>query len=373
MILPFIIALYSRNSFGIGRFSSDEAENLPYIIIPYYNYQTEIIEIAKDFIAETETNKSFVVASIDCDQFKTVCSDMDLKPSHLYVSYPPHNRAKQSNRKITPKNIRQLASDLSVSGLYNFSQQDEILEAANDCPLFCLVARSNAGDLEVKLPIVKELAHLFAHRNVRFAFVTDFALYEKYAHHPLTAFVFISPGNKHATHRGDFTLQSLAEFVTQFEQPVWGPPLPPKNPALVMVGKALNNETVEEFRNYQNRIPMVFINNEEDSIRARTICKDEDSCLAAVDFKKFRSVVIPNNIHTEEKIKILNDLNNIWNNQTLQEKVIDQIYTAINMNINTTIACGIAAFIVIGLTGLFFIDKKREIVDNRKPAKPKTK
>ena len=369
MILNFIIISFTSYNFGIEKFNSfNGSSNLPHIIIPYYPYQEETISLTNKFLNESSSNESYVAASINCDKYTTVCSMIELQPGKIFVSFPPHGTLQASNRKITEKNINQLASDVTVNGLYrDITTINQLQDIANECPLFCLFARSNAGDLEVKLPVVEQLAKFFVHRNVRFAFVTEFSLYEKFARHPLTSFVFVSPSLKHSTQRGDFTLENLIDFVKKYEQPIWKELIddPPSQAALTIVGKDLNDTKraehedyfesnnddnddiddddidtdqkiktydekydsddlnfVDEFKRYQAQYPMVFVDNEKEAMRAYSICGDSLRCIAVVDFKKFRSIIIPENATETEILKTLRDFNSIWKKKKWTEKFV---------------------------------------------------
>lgn len=424
MILNFIIISFTSYNFGIKKFNSFNGSfNLPHIIIPYYPYQNETISLANKFLNESSSNESYVAASINCDQYTTVCSLLELNPGFIFASFPPHRYLQASNRKINLKNIRQLASDVSVNGLYrDITTIQQLQEIANECPLFCLFARSNAGDLEVKLPVVEQIAKIFVQRNVRFAFITEFSLYEKFARHPLTSFVYVSPSLKHSTQRGDFTLENLLDFVKKYEQPVWQELIdtPPSHVALTIVGKNLNdtkrtkktdpfeslinideddidededidfdqnqkntindniddndNSTfVDKFKRYQAQYPMVFVDNEKESSRAFSICHESMRCIAVVDFKKFRSIIIPEDATETEILKTLRDFNSIWKQKKLTERIAIVARNLVFLNFQIFCTCGSAVLFLLGLIGLFFIDKKREIPDERKGVLTKTK
>ncbi|KAK8867038.1 hypothetical protein M9Y10_010007 [Tritrichomonas musculus] len=422
MLLSFIIISFSTFNFGQKKFnSSSESLSLPHIVFPYYPYQKEVISLSNEFINESSTNTSYVAASIDCNQYTTVCSTLELKPGSVFVSFPPHRHLQASNRAITEENIKQLASDLTVQGLYrDITTIEQLQKIANECPLFCLFARSNAGDLEVKLPIVERLAKLYVHRNVRFAFITEFSLYEKFARHPLTSFVFVAPSLAHSTQRGDFTLENLAEFVIKYEQPIWQELIdnPPHQVALTIVGNSLNDTRkvndnsfdsnnydtddidedegdfdfinknknleqnknndqnpsfVEEFERYQAQYPMVFVNSSSDSMKAYSICKNSDRCIAAVDFRKFKSIIIPESASNTEILRYLREFNSIWSKQKTYDKISNIASNMVFLNFQIFCSCGSTILFLFGLVGLFFVDKKREIPDERKGALTKAK
>ena len=365
-----IFSLFIRvDDFGVVKFNSLESSDIPYLILPYYPYQKDFINITSSFLEYSEGNSSFGAAKIDCDAFTTVCSSFKLQPGKVFVSYPPHKHPKESNRKVSFQNLVDLAYDVSVDGLHEISTKEEVKMLSSKAPLFCLVARPNAGDLEVKLPIVKKVAKLYSHRNVKFGFITESFLYEQYANYPLTAFVFISPSDKHSTHRGDFTIENLVEFIGDFEQPVWGPPLPPKKIALTYVGKD-TGDIIQEFAKHETYQPLVFINSSTtESIGiAKTICDYKIPCLAAVDFNSFKWSVIPRNLNTtEKKIEAFHEMEVKWNQQPLFNRLTNQFNLGFLMNFNTITTCGLVFSIFISLVALFFLDKKYEIDDPRKP------
>lgn len=421
MLLNFIIISFSAYNFGIKKFNSFNGSSvLPHIIFPYYPYQKEIISLTEQFLNESSSNQSYVAASINCDQYTTVCSILKLKPGSIFVSYPPHKHLQASNRIVNTKNINQIASDVIVQGLYrDITTIEQIQEMANECPLFCLFARSNAGDLEVKLPVVEKLARIFVHRNIRFAFVTEFSLYEKFARHPLTSFVYVSPSLKHSTQRGDFTLENLINFVKKYEQPVWHEVIdnPPSQVALTIVGKNLNDtkrvekadpfeteqnfdnddidnddefdsnlrtqnnndknskesDFINEFQRYQTQFPMIFVDNEKEYMRAFSICNEPVKCIAAVDFKKFRSIVIPEKATETEILRTIRDFNSIWSKKKWTERFSIVARNIVFLNFQTFCCCLCTILFLIVLTGLYFIDKRREIPDERKGVLTKAK
>lgn len=403
MLLHLFFLAFSNANFGVTRFnSSKEYFALPHIIIPYYSFQTGIINLSRQFLNKSSENPSYIAASINCDEFTTMCSTLKLDPGSFYVSFPPHKRFQKSNRKISAQELDTFASDVSVNGLYrNITTLQQLSDLASNYPLFCLFARPNAGDLETKMPIVLNLAKLFIHRTIKFAFITEYSLYEKFAQHPLTAFVFVSPSLKYSTQRGDFTLQNLAEFVKKYEQPIWGELIDviPNGITITIVSDNLDphnrsqvnsiDSTIkfdddenddfgndeestnspflfDDFAKYETHFPMVFLNGSKDTMKAKAICGETTTCVAAVDYKRFRSIVIHANTNTTEKLRILREFNTIWAQIPFVTRVYYILANMIMMNFNTFITVGIDLILVFTLVGFFFIDKTREIPDERK-------
>ena len=118
---------------------------------------------------------------------------------------------------------------------------------------------------------------------------------------------------------------------------------------------------------------MIFVDNEKEYMRAFSICNEPVKCIAAVDFKKFRSIVIPEKATETEILRTIRDFNSIWSKKKWTERFSIVARNIVFLNFQTFCCCLCTILFLIVLTGLYFIDKRREIPDERKGVLTKAK
>jgi hypothetical protein len=92
-----------------------------------------------------------------------------------------------------------------------------------------LAARSNAGDLESKLPLFEAVAKSYIADDLAFAFVTEPIAYSQFSQFPLTSFVFVPPSLRAVTFSGDFSEGNLRTFIDRHGAGIFGTTLPAHN------------------------------------------------------------------------------------------------------------------------------------------------
>lgn len=282
---------------------------MPYIIFPYDSSNADSLKNFSLFETYVEDDP-IVTSSINCFKYSTACGKFGFIPGRLSISYPPHTEKRHlSHRTIYSQSYETLRNDVLSYNLHNYTTFSELKDEALKRPLFLLVSRCNAGDLEVKLPIIHQLVRLFSNDNIAFGFVTSPFIYEKFSIHPLTSFVsvnylpplsikddsdnFISDSFSHNTFRGDFTLESLAEFVFNNLQVAWGPRSVTNRLAITYVGSSVPADIVKGLENATTDYPLIFENTSVHKFISQAICMDDIECLAVVDYKTYRAISIP--------------------------------------------------------------------------------
>lgn len=361
--------LYSVHNFTVHRFNTTaDSFDLPHILFPHSSYHSAPLSIFNDFCNETSEETRFVTASIDCSVNPTFCSMLKLKPGKISVSFPPHNVIRSSKIDVSLDNIRELAIDVIGNGIRKLESDEEVEKEAKKRPLFALVARPNAGDLEIKLPILEDLAKKLIGFDVCFALITDMGLYEKYSHYPLSMFVYITPNLQFTSFRGDFDLMNLAMFVNQHEKITWGSPMPvPSERSIVFIGNegTLQKEIINKFKEYEAQYPTIFINEKENKRILNALCEGSE-CLSIIDFKLFKAIKNINlNTSAEDVIQTLNNFDEEWKNVSL----IDRLKIIFNLSFSlyshtyyfSIIFCSLFLVSIV----FYFIDIRREIDDPR--------
>ena len=344
-----------------------------------FSHILQKINISKMFFFFQENvsdDNNIATTDINCFKHSYICSKYNLIPGSISISYPPHS-----------ENFHSFPIKLNNEGISLRLQ--EIFEAAQKKPLFLLVARPNAGDLEYKLPMIRELAIKLVHKDITFGIVTVPYIYEQFANYPLTAFVsikaipplslssfknnnepysFISKKMEHITFHGDFTIESLINFVFNNAQVVWGPRRITSKIGIAYVGRNLSKDVYESLIPYITNYPLIFENITSSPFILSGICHSvENECLAVVDYKSYRSIVIPLNESFNSEI-ILNTISNfeqLWKEQSFIKRLKGRLYLFISTNISAFLAIGILLSVVI--FGISFIhnDKTVQYYDER--------
>ncbi|KAH0795558.1 hypothetical protein GPJ56_000437 [Histomonas meleagridis] len=273
---------------------------------------------------------------------------------------------------MTIDSIRQLSEDVKCQGYHELNTLEEVKSFSSRTPLFCLVARANAGDLEIKLPILRELSQNFIHHDIKFGLITEMSLYETFSHYPLTSFVYISPNLKFTSFRNDFTLQNLITFIYLHEQHPWDSPLPPITPSITYVGPTVDSNTRKHFLEYEAKYPFVHVNNINDPVLARSICQNTSSCFAVVDFNKFKSVRFEIDDNDEDQItNLMSQFEEEWKNIPILKRIKISAEISFALYSKVYYVVGMIIVIVVVAVIMFFMDMNREIEDTRIAKKEK--
>lgn len=361
--------LYSVHNFTAYRFNSTaNSLNLPHILFPYSSYHSSSLSIFNDFCKETSTEERLVTSSIDCSAHPTLCSMLKLKPGKVGISFPPHDAIRTSKMEVTLDNLRDLAADVIANGVRKLNNEEDVAKEAKKRSLFALVARANAGDLEIKLPVLEDLAKRLIGFNVCFALITNMTLYEKYSHYPLSMFVYITPNLEFTSFRGDFELMNLGIFVKSHEKITWGSPIPiPNDRSIVYLGnvRTLEKEIKNKFKEYEAQYTMIYSDKNENKKLFNTLC-EEGECMSIVDFKSFKAIKnVKVDTSAEDIIQMLNNFDEKWKNITLLERSKTFIGISFSLYSHIYYVCAIIFLMVLSAIILYFVDVNREIEDPR--------
>jgi hypothetical protein len=330
-------------------------EDSPQIVLPYSPDQTELLAVIKNF--STSPIDGVNVRLFDCWKYPASCASKNLFPGHIYSSLPPFPLS-QSNRPITLQSLQRLGRDLQVNNVHQFDAINDVVSAANNSSLFCLITRPNAGDLSVKQNLLQNIAKRLVHRDVSFCLITDPVLYEQFGRYPLTTFVYVSPNLRYDTLKGDLTIDTLVDFVNLHEHKHLNPPIARLGLSLVLVGESLT----EAFGEFEGQIPIVFVNESSKPFLAQTICRGESHCNAVVNFAENRAIVIKSESDIEQAVR---NFGGLWMALGIIERWKTRIALQFLMNPSPIGAIAIGIVTVLAIFFLNRIDRENVIADNR--------
>jgi len=290
MFLSFLC--FFRGNFS--DFYQNKDNYYPSLIFPHYPGMETSVSVFNDFAEKSDEVFFF---SLDCLQHRTYCMKLSLKPGFLHIY---DNITKENYpivKEISEESIKYAIKIAYIRNVHVLVNKEQVLSLSSKAPLFLLVARPNAGDLETKRPIFNELAMRYIGKNVSFGFVTDANLYEQFSHYPLTALVCVSPSLKHLSYRGLFNIEEIKVFVDSNLHHVWDYPKSINAPALTIVGNSKYFYKVSnEYADYETQFPMAYVNSTSNGLLARSICGPSCQCTAIVDYGHYSAYIINEDI-----------------------------------------------------------------------------
>lgn len=299
----FILSLRATNK--LVKLEKAENQALPRIIFPYYPRMIKEIETFNDFVDYTENNETFVTLSVNCLEERTYCSRFHLQPGKISVSLQDHEHPVKINRPITQESLEEISKIVTGHGYLELSTSEEIDAISAVKPLFMLVSRANAGDLSEKKPVFEKLAIENIDSGCIFAFVTSPYLYEKYAHYPYIAFVFINQNKKFTSYRGDFSYDSLKSFVKYHAQPFMGSPVATDVTKIVAIGNDdYYKQISEKLREIDFYVPTGYINTTNIMKTVPFLCEGKYQCLTLMRPNQLKLVLINETDIPSSDIKI---------------------------------------------------------------------
>jgi hypothetical protein len=322
-LLSYIVTNFSRASFT----ATPDSSSSPFIIFPYFDSKSPLREIFQAFEANLSEDVPVATAQVNCLDEITFCSLNRLKPTQIYYSYPPHfGFAMASERPITNEGLTHLANDLSFGNIRrDITSLSEIEKVATETPFFALVARSNAGDLELKFPVFERLAKNLTGKNIAFVFITDPSLYERFSEHPLTLLVFIRPTLRSVSFRGDFNFYELLRFVNEHWFPVFGEIMPSNGRVFAYLGKRIKDRLRDKTVPLQDSADLVFLNNSKYPWASAWICGNQMKCGVLIDRDSRRFVKVDLKLMGDEFVNPLKTFDEAWNNLTVIEKLTAKV------------------------------------------------
>ena len=354
---------YPSNDFA----TVDSDSSLPHIVIPFYPHMNDIKTLAQEFADNADSDREYAVGLIDCSRHPSVCADKKLVPGKMSLSVPPFNKLKVSNRPLTEEGLTHASEDLTVSNVHQLRSLQDVEKLAKRANLFAIVARDNAGDLEMKIPILKELASRLVHYNVVFGIARDPAVYEKFAEYPLTAFVRITGNLEYEPFKGDFTLSRLADFVVEHCHKPWSHWDEQTGVAIVRVARKLDSS---EYVDLEATHSLVFVNSSSEQSLANTRCGGRTSCDAVVDFKTCRALRIPDGANVTE---FFDEFDEEFGKLPLFDKVKCGCTLGVYVYRNVCIVFGGVAVVFLVILVLSCCDTGLEVEDKRVKGKKKVK
>jgi hypothetical protein len=298
---------------------------LPSILFPHYPYHKTSLAIFDHFL-----NSTTIAGKLDCSHFPTICAFHRLTPGKVHVLLP-NGLYRPIQRPFSSSSLLQLSDDLSVSNWVQFDTIDQIIEFANRSRLFCLVARSNAGDLEQKQSVIRTLALNSIDLNAAFGIILDSELYERFGRYPLTTFVYISQNLSSDTFRGDFEMDRLADFLRTHD------------PSIQSGYRKIEIDSQTKLR--------------------ELLCLDGLRCFICVDFERFRAIPLDDGDQIEEMIP---EFEKIWRQfgRGKRARITFELWREFRPG---TVGIG-GIGLGLGLIGivLYMIDLKNEIPDERR-------
>ena len=367
MLWSVFLCLWVQD-FGRYEFSVVDNESvLPHLVIPFYPHMTEVAALAREFAEVADLETGFAAAAIDCSFYESVCAERKLVPGKMSVSVPPFNKLKVSSRPVTAEGLADVAKDLKVRNVHQLRSMEDVERLAKRANLFAIVARDNAGDLEMKIPRLNELAARLVHYDVVFGIAREPSVYDRFAEYPLTAFVRITANLEYDAFRGDFSLGRLADFVVDHYQKPWGHWTERSGVAVVHVGKKMDGVV---FEGLEARQSLVFVNSSEEKDLANAICGRNQPCDAVVDFKKCRSLRIPNEANVSEFVA---DFDGEFGKLPLVDRLKCSATLAVYLYRNVCILLGGCVGVLLVIFILSFLDAQLKVEDTRVKSKSKKK
>ena len=308
MLCFAVLALVA--DFGVRVFNaSDPMFARPFVLFPYFDAESDGLRVFEEATREEE---DVVVAALDCVAEVTACSRMGVRPGGVYVSFPPHRRVLRSQREFSVAGLRALVRDVRDGNVrFDIDSVEKVREVAGEAPLFALVARSNAGDLEGKRPAFEEVAKESVNSRMTFAVLSESALYEMFGVYPLSSFVFIPPTLKHVTFSGEFEVGRLEAFVAEHGHRAYSSDWPKEGVAVVIASENWAKDVSDGLLGLVN----VVVTN-----GSLIFCK-EKGCVPLVDFTNSR-VVRLGGYDRKTVEKALSEFDSLWNAVPIPEKVM---------------------------------------------------
>ncbi|EAY04242.1 hypothetical protein TVAG_474480 [Trichomonas vaginalis G3] len=344
----FSIALRATNK--LANLDKPEYSSLPRIIFPYYPRMTQQIKAFKHFEKRTQDNETFVTVSVNCLEERTFCSRYKLQAGQISVSLHDHEHPVKISRKIDAENLNEISQIVSNHGYLTIDTPEQITAITQNKPLFMLVSRANAGDLEEKKPSFEKLAISNIDSGCIFAFVTSPYLYEKYAHYPYISFVFIHHDGKFTSYRGDFSIESLQTFVSHHAQPFMGHPVATDATKIVAVGNdAYFKQISEKLDKIDFYVPSSYLNTTNIMKAVPYLCNGKYQCLGIFRPNQFKLVLINETDIASADIRI-SQFDSLWKEVPFAEKFkIRAAICFLFYRIQLFIVCGI-----LSVVSLFF-------------------
>jgi hypothetical protein len=306
-------------------FQSPNYKAAPFILFPYFPQSTEHLGQFTHLELYLSDRPEIATAKIDCLSSISICSSLHLRPDRFYVSFSPHDSpAIESLRPVTNSSLEQLSNDILSSNLRENLTFDDLPSIAAGRPLFVLAARSNAGDLEVKLPIFRKLAHAFIAEDLTFAFVTDPITYDHFAQFPLTSLVFVPPSLQSIAFAGNFSDAGLRDFVERHRTPVFGTAIPLRNFSLLYIGTNVSETVVQQTKDLQGKLPLVFVDRAIVGFFADWLCGRTNDCSAILDADGYRILKVTES-DTGTVLEGLETFEEGWNEIDAFEKVVIRV------------------------------------------------
>ncbi|KAK8900665.1 hypothetical protein M9Y10_002995 [Tritrichomonas musculus] len=434
MIFILSSLLLKINDFGKKTFNSTAdppSFQLPYIIFPYFLNQANQLQIFNEFQDSIKNDTEVATASIDCLSSRTACSKLMLQPGFVHISYPPHmpniNIKKLDKPIDSLESLNQVYEKIVNGNVQTFHKGviDNIYEKMDaNCsekiyPAFVLASKNqNLDDLNEKLSAFKQIALEYIQTDILFAYVDEPSIYDAFKIAPKTELIYISPSHKNtifnpgttdqfqfdvednklssyfSTSNVDFTIDDLRHFVEIHRTPFFADPyqyhLDSSSTfflAVVNGDKILKKkEIISKLKEYHHRFPVVFIDNSKNPFLSSSVCRNfnkilrttsdysSDSCLALVNFKEARSIVLNQTLNENfslslnEIIETMDNFNILYNESTsFSQKMFQKLMLQLQFNQHTLIA--FASTLLSGmivLSGMFLSFKNER---NKKTTK----
>jgi hypothetical protein len=320
--------LFAVSNFSRGFFTStSNSSTSPFLILPYFDKQSPHLARFEQFSDGLLDRPSLATVKLDCLASMSACSLYRMRPDRLYISIPPHGRRlRQSDRPLTTTGLAQLAWDILNNNIRtDLSSLDAIKDAAESGSLFLLAARSNAGDLEEKLPIFESIAMEFLSQDVAFALVTDPILYERFSKFPLTSLSYVPPSLNHVVMTGEFVRESVRDFVERHKLAVFGRRLSAYHVSLMYLGDELPPSFYQQAQGLQGVLDLAFVNRSEAASTFAYFCRTEPGCAGLVDAKSLRFVKIGQNFTEQAVLEKVAKFDELWLATPFQVRIIVQL------------------------------------------------
>ena len=354
--------IFVRANFLLPEKELPENRIKPRIIFPYYPHMKNELELFQNFEIKTKNNETFTTLSVDCLQHRTYCAKFNLQPGKLSVSIIDHENPKQINQPISQETIAEAVTLVTNHGYLKIKTIDEVRKIASKVPLFLLVTRPNAGDLEEKKPIFAQVARSNIGKPLAFGYVTDKVLYEEYAHYPYIAFVYVSPSGNHLSFRGEFTVDNIQTFVDLHTQPFLSAPVLGKDILVTTIvgNDDFYNKAQEEFSVLDAKLQVAYVNSTSSLQTAEVLCHGKYQCVAVANYKTYKAVSCGNDISNSID-ECVSKFAEKWSSYPLAERIKTRFMLSYYFNpvSYTIIACCTSFVIAFGF--LIMLDSSRII------------
>jgi hypothetical protein len=311
------------------------------ILFPYYGYQAAALAVFDAFLHSAAESGA---AKIDCAEAPSVCAARGLTPGRVHVLMP-NGRYVRAQRALTPESLSRLQAAVALDGLREFEAAGAVEQAARESALFCLVARSNAGDLEEKRAVIHRLARALLFKEAVFGLISEPALYERFGRYPLSTFVYIDRDLGTDGFRGDFDFERLVAFVVEHTR---------GRPAGVAVVRVDDSPPENS--------SVIFVDWQKENWLARALCTKGRPCDVAVDFGKFQAVPIAD---PQDVDNVVEKFGHLWAQLNWLKRAKTVLEISFSLHPELYFAGGIAMGIGVLCAVLYALDLGNEIPEIR--------